>query len=316
MNILHVTPHLGGGVGTVVLGWVKKDMANNHTISYLEPGIDHPGIGIPIVPCREEEGYDIIVVHYWERYSMRKWLSIPHPASRLVFWSHRNDPYPQSLIDYPDRWIDVSPVQGYGDWIWSTGGVERFLDIQPKDHAGFNIGTVASPKLHENWFEMCEKIKSRIPEATFTVLGVLPAGILDKGVGRLEYYNYVGRVSDVAPYMAEMDVFGYPLRRNHFGTCEQVIGEAMATGVVPVVGNNLAEMSIIDHTYNGLVANTKKDYIDSVVRLYEDPKFRKNLSRMAKEDARYFYCIHTMIRKWNGIFRQMMKQPKRERGTI
>ena len=50
--------------------------------------------------------------------------------------------------------------------------------------------------------------------------------------------NIIGKIDNIEPYLAVFDIFAYPLNPNHYGTAEQVLQEAMAAGVVPVVFNN------------------------------------------------------------------------------
>ena len=35
-DILHITPHLGGGVGKVLLNWIISDSKNHHEIATLD----------------------------------------------------------------------------------------------------------------------------------------------------------------------------------------------------------------------------------------------------------------------------------------
>ena len=41
MRILHITPHLGGGVGAVILNWVTFDKNNEHKIITLDYANDN-----------------------------------------------------------------------------------------------------------------------------------------------------------------------------------------------------------------------------------------------------------------------------------
>jgi glycosyltransferase involved in cell wall biosynthesis len=328
MKILHVTGHLGGGVGTVICGWMQKRNKNDfHIIASLDTinkkaadSLYKSGVvGIQSLALSRGEKYlyrliedsDIVLLHYWPHPLIKKFISQILPICRLVIWSHNNSPYTPEELAGPDLWIDTSPVQGHGRHIWSTGGVDRFLEIKPKAHVGFNIGyvgTVDYKKMHPNALSMCRRITSSIPDARFTFIGesFLPCTEEYRDIS----LHFTGKVDDVAPYLAEVDVFGYPLRSDHYGTCEQVLGEAMAAGVVPVVMDNPAEKTIITHCESGFIASSENKYIQFIKYLYDYPDTREIMSDLAWDRAQELYSIDTMISKWNDVFEEMMDNPK------
>ena len=66
-------------------------------------------------------------------------------------------------------------------------------------------------------------------------------------LGIADKLEIVGKIPDIKPYLSKFDVFAYPLNPNHYGTAEQVLQEAMAAGIVPVVMNNPAEKILVKH---------------------------------------------------------------------
>jgi glycosyltransferase involved in cell wall biosynthesis len=330
MNILHITSHLGGGVGTVIMGWLQKDKGHTHEIICLDyandkakawaekSGIRLEGNMGPYPRLWEHtiENADIVVTHYWDHPLIDELFSDPIPPCRLVFWSHKNHPVPQQVLSFPDLFLDVSPVQGHGRYIWSTGGVDRFLEIQPKPHEGFNVGYmgwVDYRKMHPNFIEMCKAIN--IPDVRFTIVGKNNIGGASGG-----RFTFTGLVDDVAPYLAEMDILGYPLRSDHFGTSEQVLGEAMAAGVVPVVMDNPAEKLIVTPTPGpyptGIRCRYQDEYPKAVEWIYGLPEMRRRISENSRSCAKELYSLDTMIRKWDEVFEEMMEQPKTVRHTL
>ena len=322
-KILHITPHLGGGIGTVVLSWMEKDRNNNHILISLDH-INEKAQKIldeKHLRYNPRSGYtlddemfyaDIIIVHWWDHPMLADFFSRQRHPSRLVFWTHKNYPVPQEELDYPDLFLDVSPVQGHGRHIWSCGNMERFLAIQPKKHKGFNVATVTSKKLHPDFVAISKRVN--IPDIMFHVFGGAYRG-LDATEPPM---FFAGQVDDIAPYIDQitMDVFGYPLHANHYGTAEQVLGEAMAAGVVPVVMDNPAECLIVKDGVNGFVAKNQEEYVGLIEFLYKYPDIRQALAMNAREDARKMYSIDDMVRQWEEVFDELMKQPKKERGTL
>ena len=173
---------------------------------------------------------------------------------------------------------------------------------------------------------MIEQIATAIPDAKFTIVGenklVFPDLLSGDQYLRIGKYgkdsfpgnvHFTGKVDDVAPYLAEFDVFGYPLRPDHYGTAEQVLGEAMAAGVVPVVMDNPAEKIILG---SDLRARSEDNYVALVEHLYRHTRKRHFLSEMLRDLVQEIYSIDNMISQWNDVFEEMMKQPKKSRGTL
>ena len=336
MKVLHITPHLGGGVGTVIMDWVEKvtqDQAHHVcSLDYINPKAlarfkasnqgytwgmkDINVVNVLSLQMKIEEA-DIVLVHYWDHPMLVELFTRTLPDCRMAFWCHKNCPVPMKEIRYPDRFITTSPIQmplsGF-DYIWSTGNMDRFLAIEPKPHEGFNIGytgTIHHKKMHLHIKEMFVEIAHKIPNARFTFVGKnyqyqdWPEGIDPKRV------KFVGQVDDVAPFLAEMDVFAYPLRPDHYGTCEIALGEAMCAGVVPVVMNNPAERLIC-----GSGAIDEAEFCRTIEILHMLPKLRTELSPLIKGNARDRYSINNMIASWNLVFAEMMQNQKTKRSPL
>jgi L-malate glycosyltransferase len=256
---------------------------------------------------------DIVLVHYWDSPFLAELFAEPIPDCRMVWWCHKNIKYSQKELDYPDLWIDTSPVQLNGWYIWSTGDISRFLNLQPKPHKRFNVGYVgamANKKLHPSWDYMCQEIIKKIPDVLFTVVGASENS-------ENNHFRFIQQIDDIVPYLSEFDILGYPLHPNHTGTCEQVLGEAMAAGVVPVVMDNPAERSIVNESgMNGFVEKSKDDYVNAIETLYHLFPHRRVMSYRARERAKELYSLDTMIQKWNEVFTEMMLKPKMSRKPL
>jgi len=72
INILHIAVHLGGGVGTVLKNWIKKDEINNHTVLLLNKnyyGEDPPYIYSQMRGEDKEikefiQKADVVIIHF------------------------------------------------------------------------------------------------------------------------------------------------------------------------------------------------------------------------------------------------------------
>jgi glycosyltransferase involved in cell wall biosynthesis len=334
MRILHILPHAGGGIGTVLMAWLGGDKKNDHVILCLDSLNEKVKIFLANkhIPWAEEvrghfgvawiniEQSDIIICHFWDHPMLAELIASQLPPCRLAFWCHKNYDIPDTVKKYPDLLVGTSPIQGLPQYVWSTGNMDRFFELQPMPHEGFNVGyvgTVDYKKLHKNFMSMCYKIGIEVQDCQFNIIG-------DGNINELISHVYPGnphfitngKVDDVAPYLQSMDVFGYPLRPDHYGTCEQVIGEAMAAGLPVVAMDNPCERTIIQEGVTGFMCKSEEEYIDNIVHLYHKPNLRKWMGQNAREAAMTKYNVDNMADQWNYIFELMMAEPKKERIPI
>lgn len=179
-KILHITPHLGGGVGSVVLNWMDKDETDTiHTIISLDKNNNKDWVKtnesrqrVTIYNdsyAREDfESFfkeqikqnDIVVIHWWNHpllYDVM--VNYKWPECRVLVWNHVSSlfaPYSmtEKLVDFTDYLIFTSPVsyeceemktlsevkKQKLDVIWSTVGVESFENLERTSHEGFIVG--------------------------------------------------------------------------------------------------------------------------------------------------------------------------------
>jgi glycosyltransferase involved in cell wall biosynthesis len=300
MNVLHVSSHYGGGVKSIISAWIKHDRENSHTLTYLnpDPENDKPGrffFTPDIVP-----DYDIVICHVWNHPALWDFISnTPLPPCRLIGWSHMaglKPPYIlfEKLINYFDEFIYTSPVSNRcgieKPYIWSCCDIDEFLSIEKRDHTGFNIGyigTVDFCKMHPDFIQIC----SMIPEGHFTVIGggsdLQTVKDQAEALGISHRFTFTGQIQDIKPYLSEMDVFLYPLSPNHYGTCEQILGEVMAAGIPCVTLNNPAENFIILNEGTGFICKDYNEIVSKIKLLQSE----KNIldSKKIKNHAKKIY---------------------------
>ncbi|MBU1092762.1 glycosyltransferase family 4 protein [Patescibacteria group bacterium] len=346
-KVLHLTTHLGGGVGSAVLGYLskaKKDPNFTHKVVCLNYAEERSrkvaaGLGVELLDMMNKEREtllrmiaeaDLVLIHLWNHPLLYDFLVREKlPACRVVVWSHVSglkapNVFTKKILRYPDMFVfttpislDVSAVKKFSVdrlVIWSTGGVEYLASSKSKKHSGFNIGylgTVDYAKLCPNFLDICSKID--IPDVRFIICGDDNGGKIKEEAQRMgidHKFNFVGWVSDIHQYLSTFDLFGYPLLRDHYGTCDHVLQESMAAGVVPVVLNNKMEMSMVQDGKTGIVAKTETDYIKAVQTLYNNAKLRKMLSNNARQYALCNFSIDKMVDDWNRVFSELLKIPK------
>jgi glycosyltransferase involved in cell wall biosynthesis len=253
-------------------------------------------------------------------------VTVDLPAMRMLLWSHvagHNAPqvFSRALIELPDLFVVASPYSLHapalrGDekhvrLVFTSAGTEHVSQIVPEEHDGFiigYIGTVDYCKMHPDFLSM--SLAADIPDAHFVVCG----GDHHEEIGATagDRFTFCGRVPDIRPYLSRFDVFGYPLRRDHYGTGEQVLIEAQAAGVVPVVLTGGAESYVVKHEETGLVVD-EVDYPRALERLHTDPMLRARLSKAARKHALETFALERTVSSWHEVFSEALRLGKRQR---
>ena len=349
INIMHITPHLGGGVGTVLLDYLEYTQHNNnfnHSVYCLDYANDNAknksqNIGFKLEDnmrfkikelIENIESSDIILIHFWNHPLLYDFLIRSElPKCRIIMWSHISGFYPPNvftnkILDYPDKFVfttrlsfNAKEVKNYYNssyiyiYIWSTCNLNKYYNLERVNTKNFNVlyvGTVDFVKMHPSFLEICDRIK--IPNVKFIVCGGPDNLILEnkaKQMGIAHKFNFVGKTSDVEYYIKISDAFGYPLNRNHFGTCDQSLQEAMSSGLVPVVLDNPMEKYMVKENC-GIICQDENEYINAIEKLYKDRKLLNTLSRNTKEYAKKEFSIEKMSLEWQKIFNEIINIKK------
>lgn len=208
-KVLHITPHLGGGVGRVLLNYLQNvqndsdflhevaclDYANENAIEVTSNiGIimtDRMSYNIKKLHSMITEA-DIVLIHWWNHPLLYAFLVKEIlPPARIIFWSHISGFHPpyvfnKTALNYPDIFVFTTPLSletpevkslseerhKYLRVIWSTGGIKHVESIKRKPHVGFKIGyvgTVDYCKMHPDFVKISSKIN--IPDVQFIVCG-------------------------------------------------------------------------------------------------------------------------------------------------
>lgn len=348
-RILHISPHLGGGVGRVLLSYLSHTKTNElfeHSIYCLD-SINNNAKEIllknsinskelvsqtPDILLEEIAFFDIIVIHWWNHPLLFDFLiRYEIPPCRIAFWAHVSgneapNIFSHTLFDYPDYFIFTTPisylVQEVTSYpkadkfktIWATGGLDHVKNIIKKEHNNFNIGyigTVDYSKMHSSFIDICESID--INNVKFIVCGGGDIEELQKEISKrvlTDKFLFTGFVNDISPYLEIFDLFAYPLAENHYGTCDQALAEAMGCGIVPIVFNNNMENYMVDNMYSGIIVKNKEEFITAVKELYLNKNFRDRLGEKAKEEAFRRFSIDETIKEWDCVFHELLKKEK------
>lgn len=354
-KVLHILPHLGGGVGQV-LGNIaaaspQRSSFENEFILLDELG-DESRRNIKTysleVRSRSDlaervERADIVQIDWWNHPTMASFLgSVSLPPCRLVVYSHISGfHYPnlvtRAIIDYADRFVASTEYtfrehpllcrmksEGKGGklgFVHSCSGLGRVANVRKQPHQGFRVGYVGTldfSKLHPDFVSM--SVNAAIQGARFSVYGQGESrGLIEEQIrraGAIDRFYLGGYVEDIGPVFASMDVLGYPLNPLHYGTGEQVLIESMGAGVPAVVMDNGPEKEIVRDGYNGMVASTPQDYSRCLEQLAANPALVERLGHNAREHAQSVFSIQTILDQFNGLYEELESQPKRPRALL
>jgi len=327
-KILHITPHISGGVGSVLLStlkFYKKNKFFNHEIIAFEKLLDSEKVFFKgyLKKILRTQNYeiikkkicasDIVQIEWWSHPLIYEFLiNFNFPKCRIIICSHiagffRPNLVTLNIVKFSDIFLATSkatkklPIfsKRYDfkkklRFINFPINFERFKNIKKSNHKTFNVGYVGTldySKLHKNFLLMSSKI--RIPKIKFVICGK----DLDNRVYKesLKYKNtnfdFRGFTNNLSNIFSQLDIFGYPLNPKHFGTGEQVLKEAMFAKLPIVVFNNPCERNIIINNRNGVIVKTEKEYISTIEKLYQNNKKKSKLG---------FNANQTIIREFNA----------------
>lgn len=211
MKILHITAHLGGGVGKAVIGMAlgSRDYAETKIIMLekpektraLEDG-EKSGVAIYVCPDIElclqlMEEADIVVINWWNHPLMAKFLyEMPQIDCRLVAWVHVNGctyPYlPYAFLERFD-YVFFTSRYSYENALWSEKEAKQlfsksavilgngaFLPEKLPQKTVYEkrevfrlgyVGTLNYSKINRNYVQYCEEAIRVCPNLRVVLVG-------------------------------------------------------------------------------------------------------------------------------------------------
>jgi glycosyltransferase involved in cell wall biosynthesis len=346
ISVLHITAHLGGGIGKALSGLVLNTAAESpvrHTVVCLEqPKKSHfverivdCGCKVVVAPTHARlaalvEDSDIVQLEWWNHpATIGALCHAPLPAMRLLLWCHVSGLHtpiiPRRLIMSAQRCLFTSPCSCEAvevktlppachenlDVVYSSGGFDGLdlPDRQPNEplKAGY-MGSLNFAKLHPDYVAFLAGVT--IPGFTVRMIGDMTnREILElqcHRVGRQGMLDFRGYTDNVAEELAEINVFPYLLNPKHYGTTENAILEAMSMGVVPIVLDNPAERCLITDRETGLVVASREEFSDAITWLHTHPEERLRIGCRAAESVRSRFPAGRMVSTFEGHYRSLI----------
>lgn len=346
MKIVHITPHLGGGVGkalSCLIGRAVEVGLVDHAVLCLEEpqkrqavdAIVAAGCRVMIQPSIAEvqtaiADADVVQLEFWNHPEIPRLLcALESAPMRLLVWCHVSGLYnpriPPDLFATNAAIVFTSPCSlehsavrhsGKDFPVVSSGCVDGLPVFQERAmmsrlRVGY-VGTLGFTKLHPDFVSFL----ADLPDEALPVHlygDVANREVLEAqcaALGRSGLLRFHGYVTDIAAVLADLDVLVYLLNPHHYGTAENALIEAMAMGVVPVVLDNPAERAIVVHGQTGYVVRDKDEFQAALHLLLTDPQGRRTMARRAADRVRGCF---TAVRMQEGLsveYCALMRQKK------
>jgi glycosyltransferase involved in cell wall biosynthesis len=322
-SIVHIAPHLGGGVGSSLSNFISQSeefgVVNKvfclDWCDYIDIELRHR-VNVrqgTFWKQQDELQSDIqncncVLIHYWNHPLLTVFLSSFNlPKIKSIGWCHNSglaEPHiiPTYLTNILDRVVFTSESSAYipnfekitaqlGTTplaIPSVRDLREFLSIglnrsfRSSNLKLLYVGAVTKAKMHtDSAFIFAELSKQGVQ---IEIVGGPDHCELAEQVeslgGEVEVF---GHVKNVKEFYKNADLFIYPLRGDHYGTGEQVMQEALASGLPIVAFNNPAEFAILNQFPKIKLAKSTAEFIRIATDLVMSPeklfKFSREVSR-------------------------------------
>lgn len=335
LHILHITPHLGGGVGRV-LSQVAQYRAEHHphirtSLICLEAVekrqfvhcMREADVEVCETPHMQEvaallAAADIVQVEWWHHPLMAKWLyDAAHIEARWVFWSHTSGlhypAFPAGLVPLPHAFMVTTAaslaIAEESIYVPSSGGFADVPEVartaQVPLRYGY-LGSLNAAKLHPDIMDYLHAVERDDFSVRFFGDADIATPLKADGYALLKGYT-----KQPIAVLAQLDVLVYLLNSQHYGTTENALLEAMAAGVVPIVLNNPVESTIVTHKETGLIVDSPAAFAEAVHWLEAHEEEYIRLSRAAASDVRARFSLEKTVEGLQCVYNSVLPMPKR-----
>lgn len=340
INILHITAHLGGGVGTVLskvaLGRKENQSPIEDVFICLEPPEKKETIsamragGLEVHVCPDEfdikhliQNADIVQLEWWQHPLLAQFMCENTIKARLIVWSHTSGlSYPDIPLKFvytPHTFLFTSPVSHKNitrtdkiDTVHSSGGFDNIpMTLRPPKEGSLNYSYLGAPnfsKLHPRIADFLTAV--RTPGFRVDFFGDAEANPKLRTPNMMDKIILRGFTTEPISILMKSDILVYLLNPDHYGTTENALLEAMAAGVVPVVFNNPVEASIVKHKITGMIVDSPKAFANAIAFLNDDRNALQNMAQATSKDVRERFPLEKTIQCLDAHYRRLMLEEK------
>ena len=345
MKILHVAPHLGGGVGkahAAIAGLLPKTI--KQTFVLLEAprdcryanAVEATGARVLVADdlaqvTRLAKESDIVQFEFWNHPRLFESLvRCNFPAMRTVFWSHisglSTPVIPPGLIEAAGRFVVTTEASK------SVAAIAALHRTAPHKFAVINsgfgfadppplaaqpgapiayLGTVDFAKMHPWFFDAVDRLAGTDIKAS--VWGDADPDVIlyARQMRHPQRVLFCGQTAEPARALSGASIFFYPLQRDHYGTAENALVEAMSLGLVPVLLDNPAELAIVKDGENGLIARSIDECVARLQMLLGSGELRTEMGQAAIRSVVETRMPALSARKLTDLWQGLLNEPPR-----
>lgn len=336
MKILHVTPHMGGGIGKAIYGLIQESNQDiHHDILLLEEPKDKKYLRTveksEVLFSANPNDYDIIQVEFFNNPLIPKFLCSQKFHGRFVFWCHISGLHTPiiPLFNRPNAfpWFETvltSPCSSDkypGCPVICSAGIPD--DFPSRDASRGNsyhnlcyLGTLDRTKMHPGYIHIVSPITKYKSMALFIIGNGNDTDYYKECISKLSLTHHVhilGQHDYPEEFMKYMDFMVYLLNPYHYGTAENSLVEAMAMGIIPIVLGNPAELCIVKDRVTGLVMRdvSKGSFSDILNWIEANPDSVHRIRKNGIQVARTLYNYKASADQFEYLYSKVMEEPKK-----
>jgi glycosyltransferase involved in cell wall biosynthesis len=169
-----------------------------------------------------------------------------------------------------------------------------------QENRTFRIGFVGRLSPEKN-VQFLARLEHALAEKGFNDFSIVVVGDgaerrwLERNLKRAEFTGVLVNEALAEAY-ANMDVFAFPSQTDTFGN---VILEALASGVPPVVMNSGGPKYLVDHGISGFVSGNEEEFIEFVSQLMSTPDQHQRMREQARNAA--------LKLSWDRVFEEVYR---------
>lgn len=351
MKLVHITPHLGGGVGKAhaAICGVDEAACDRHYVLLEAPrdnryadAVRAAGSSISIAPDGATlqalmRNADIVQFEWWNHPLLCRLLAWSDlPPMRSVVWSHVSGLHapiiPPGLVQEADRFVFTSTcsftaapladaMAGKAEHIGvinSGFGFEASSGADPiagRHGTVSYLGTVDFSKLSPALFEVIDRLEEDVVVNMFgAVADDSPVLTAIRAMRHPHRVDLRGHTDHPSAEFAQTGIFLYLLQPGHFGTAENALVEAMSSGCAPLVFANPCELAIVQDGETGFVVRNAEEAAARLAWMLDNPDAVAAIGRRAARDVARNRNPALSLAGLKSIWQGMLGAPKRVPG--
>ncbi|WP_337793028.1 glycosyltransferase family 4 protein [Phocaeicola plebeius] len=182
------------------------------------------------------------------------------------------------------------------------------LNIPPNAYVIGMIARISHQKGHDLFIQIAQKVKQRIPNAFFLIVGGksddIPIEELIETANLSDCFHITGEVNHAIQYASLFDIAVLTSRWEGFGL---VLPEYMVAKK-PIIAYNVdAIPEIINHNINGLLVKPEsiQEFTNAIYQIYSQPYFAHSLVENASKIVAEKFDIKRVINEHETLFKQL-----------